>query len=157
MTKPVTFNNVAEAIAAANYIQQLLTAEFQWIGNRLSWLFVSQSFCIMAYTNLITSTGQRFAGSIDIFVLGRALPAFGIICCVMVGCSIFSAQRVINSLTMERQRIVHYINENSPATIPLAGAEGDLRKKRWIPWIGGMPHRILPWMLGLLWFMLIFR
>jgi hypothetical protein len=155
--KPVTFNNLAEAISAANYVQQLLAAEYQWINNRVSWLFISQSFCIMAYTSLITSTNQRFAGSIDISILGRALPAFGIICCVLVGFAVLAAQRVVRSLSMERSRIVHYINENSPATIPLAGAEGDLRNKDWISWIGGMPHRILPWVLGILWFLLIFR
>ncbi len=157
MTKPVTFNNVAEAISAANYVQQLLNAEYQWISNRVSWLFISQSFCISAYVILQTSTAQRFAGSLDIIVLSRGLPAFGIICCVMVGCAVFAAQRVVRSLSIERQKIVHYINENSPATIPLAGAEGNLRNQRWITLIGGMPHRILPWILGLLWFFLIFR
>jgi hypothetical protein len=157
MSKPVTFNNLAEAVAAANYVQQLLAAEYQWINNRVSWLFISQSFCISAYVVLQTSTGQRFAESMDITVLERGLPAFGMICSVMVGCAIFAAQRVVNSLTMERQRIVHHINENSPVNIPLAGAEGDLRNQRWIPLVGGMPHRILPWILGFFWLALIFR
>jgi hypothetical protein len=157
MSKPAAFNNLAEAIAAANYVQQLLTTEYQWINNRVSWLFISQSFCIMAYTSLITSTGQRYSESMDISVLGRGLPVFGMICSVVVGTAIFAAQRVVRSLTYERQRIVHYINENSPATIPLAGAEGDLRNQRWIPWLGGIPHKILPWVLGLLWLSLIFR
>jgi hypothetical protein len=157
MSKPATFNNVAEAISAANYVQQLLTAEYQWISNRVSWLFISQSFCISAYVVLQTSTSQRFTGSMDITVLGRGLPAFGIISCVMVGCAVFAAQRVVRSLTRERQRIVHYINENSPLSIPLTGAEGDLQGQRWTSWVGGMPHRVLPWILGLLWLLLIFR
>ena len=157
MGKPTTFNSLAEAIGAANYVQQLLAAEYQWISNRLSWLFISQSFCISAYMILQTSTGVRFAGTYDISILEKGLPLFGIICSVMVGCAVFAAQRVVRSLTMERSRIVHYINENSPATIPLAGAEGDLRKKHWTHWVGELPHIILPWILGLLWFALIFK
>jgi hypothetical protein len=157
MSKPVTFNNLAEAIIAANYVQQLLTAEYQWINNRVSWLFISQSFCISAYTILITSSSERFAGGSSIPILKNGLPVFGIICSVMVGGAVFAAQRVVRSLSMERCRIVHYINENSPATIPLAGTEGDLREQHWIPWIGKMPHIILPWVLGLLWLLLIFR
>jgi hypothetical protein len=30
MAEPITFNSLAEAIDTANYIQQLLVAEYQW-------------------------------------------------------------------------------------------------------------------------------
>jgi hypothetical protein len=157
MSKPTTFNNVAEAISAANYIQQLLAAEYQWVSNRLSWLFISQSFCISAYVILQTSTAERFAGSSNISILTRGLPVFGVICSVTIGVAVFAAAHVMRSLFAERCRIIHYINENSPLTIPLAGAEGDLREKHWVRWVGSIPHYTLPWVLGLLWFALIFR
>jgi hypothetical protein len=35
-----TFNSLAEAIGTANYVQQLLGAEYQWINNRLSRLLL---------------------------------------------------------------------------------------------------------------------
>ena len=44
MTKAIAFNSLAEAIGVAQYVEQLLGAENQWINNRLSWLFISQSF-----------------------------------------------------------------------------------------------------------------
>jgi hypothetical protein len=48
---------LSEAIATAAYVEQVLNAEHQRITNRLSWLFVSQSFCITASTILAISTG----------------------------------------------------------------------------------------------------
>lgn len=151
MSKPTTFNSLAEAMSTASYIEQLLLAEYQWINNRVSWLFISQSFCITAYTILATSSGVRFAGSRAISVLELGLPLFGIICCVVVGAAVFAATRVAGSLANERRRVVHYINEQSPLTIPLVGAEGDLRDRGWISWTGELPHVILPWVLGVFW------
>ena len=155
MAKPITFNNVSEAIDAANYVQQLLGAEYQWINNRVSWLFISQSFCITAYTILATSTGVRFTGRNTISILEVGLPVFGIISCAAVGVAVLAATRVARSLAKERVRLTRSINENSPITIPLVGAESDLRKERWTYWSGELPHWILPWALAVLWLLII--
>lgn len=155
MAKPVTFNNVSEAIDAANYVQQLLGAEYQWINNRVSWLFISQSFCITAYTILATSTGVRFTGRNTISILEVGLPVFGIISCAAVGVAVFAATRVARSLAKERGRLTRYINENSPITIPLVGAESGLRKGSCTYWSGELPHWILPWVLAVLWLLII--
>jgi hypothetical protein len=154
MSKPATFNNLSDAIGAVNYIQSLLSAEFQWIGNRMSWLFISQSFCLSVYTILVTSTGIRFDRNI-IIILNYGLPAFGILCCSLVGFAAVAASRVARSLSEERARIVKYINENSPATIPLSGFSGDLADKNWTFWGGELPHLLLPWSLVILWFLLM--
>ncbi len=58
--KPTKFEKVEHAFAASTFVEQLLTAEQNWITNRLSWLFVSQSFCITAFVILITSETTRF-------------------------------------------------------------------------------------------------
>jgi hypothetical protein len=155
MSKPMTFNSLADAIGAANYIEQLLGAEYQWINNRLSWLLISQSFCITAYAIISTSTGVRFIGGNTITILIVGLPAFGIICCVFVGIAIFAATRVVHSLQNARSQVVCYINGNSPTTIPLPGVAGDLIEYRWIYWVGELPHLILPWVLGALWLLLM--
>ena len=155
MAKPVTFNNVSEAIDAANYVQQLLGAEYQWINNRVSWLFISQSFCITAYTILATSTGVRFAGRNTISILEVGLPVFGIISCATVGVAVFAATRVARRLARERVRLTLCMNENSPVTISLVGAESDLRKDGWTYWSGELPHWILPWVLAVLWLLII--
>lgn len=155
MIKPTSFSTLAEAISAATYIQQLLTAEYQWISNRLSWLFISQSFCISAYTTLASTSVQRFEGHATIYVLQRGLPVFGISCCIADGLAVFAARRVAHFLAEERARVVHYINENSPASIPLIGFEGDLKDHLWLHRFGELPHWVLPWLLGIFWLLLI--
>ena len=155
MSKPITFNSLAEAIGAAIYLEQLLGTEHQWINNRLFWLFISQSFCITAYAILATSTGVRFVGGNTIAILKVGLPVFGIICCVSVGVAVLAATQVARSLANERGRLVRYINENSPATIPLPGVAGELIEKRWTYWAGELPQWILPWVLGALWLLLM--
>jgi len=155
MAKPKYFSSVDEAIGCANYIEKLLEAERQWINNRVSWLFISQTFCIMAYTTLSTTKDVRFAERGAIGILKSGLPIFGVACCVVVGVAVFSAARVAHSLENERGRAVLYVNENSPATIPMIDVAGDLRDKRWLYWFGEMPHRLLPWVLGALWLLLM--
>ncbi len=62
MAKPMTFNSLTEAVSVANFIESLIVTEYQWINNRVSWLFISQSFCVTAFTILSTSTVTRFVG-----------------------------------------------------------------------------------------------
>ncbi len=157
MAKPTTFNSLAEAIAAANYVEQLLAAEYQWINNRVSWLFISQSFCITAYTILSTSIGVRFVGGDTIAILQVGLPVFGFISCVVVGLAVFAGTHTARGLANERGRLTRYVNENSPTTIPLVGVDGDLREKKWTYWCGELPHWVLPWVLGALWLLLTIR
>lgn len=47
--------DLKDALALAAHIEQLLMAEQQWILNRLSWLFTSQSFLITAFVVLLGS------------------------------------------------------------------------------------------------------
>jgi hypothetical protein len=157
MDKPKSFNSLAEGINIANYVEGMLHVEYQWINNRVSWLFISQSFCITAYAIVVTSTAERFPGGHSISILNRGLPFFGIICSVMVGLAVFAARRTVRSLTKERLKVVRYINENSPVSIPLAGVEGELKKQGWVFWAGELPHLVLPWVLGAFWALQIFK
>ena len=59
LTQPAEFSSLAEAITAAMYVEQILAAENMLIVNRLSWLFLSQSFCISAFVVLETSLGSQ--------------------------------------------------------------------------------------------------
>lgn len=79
------------------------------------------------------------------------------ICTVMVGVAVVAATRVARGLADERRRLVRDVNESSPATIPVPGTEGDLREAKWIEWAGGLPHRVLPWVLGIFWLRQIIR
>jgi hypothetical protein len=59
MEKPATFNSIFDAIQTASHLDTLRHAEYQWIQSRISWLFISQSFCITAYTVLSIATTER--------------------------------------------------------------------------------------------------
>jgi len=155
MAKPTTYNSLSEAITATHYVEQLLGAEYQWISNRLSWLFISQSFCITGYVILSTSTGLRFVGDNTIAILKMELPFLGIIFCVFVGVTVLAATPVARIFATAPGRLTGYINENNPLTIPLVGVEGDLREEKWTYWCGELPHRVLPWVLGVFWLMLL--
>ena len=47
------FKNLTEAIETASYIEKLLDAERLWIANRSSWLFMSQSFLLVAFVTFL--------------------------------------------------------------------------------------------------------
>ena len=105
------FPNDKDAFAAAQYVEQVLATELQWINNRMTWLFVSQSFCITAYTILATShdTQTEFAGKIQVLRVG--LPILGIFCSVVVQLGTLAAGKVAEELADERARLTKFINQ----------------------------------------------
>jgi len=82
--------DLKDALALAAYIEQLLMTEQQWILNRLSWLFTSQSFLITAFVVLLSSSNH----SSTTHFLRIALPLLGLFCCITVALAIRAAERV---------------------------------------------------------------
>lgn len=150
------FESLSEAVSVAGYVEQVLSAEHQWISNRLSWLFVSQSFCITAYTILITNPGTRADADYQITALRLGLPILGIICSVAVGISVLAASAVAKPLADERARLSKYINERVNTRIPLVGVSHEWRdsKIRWTNNGGALP-KLLPSVLALFWLVLL--
>ena len=148
--KPSDFGGVSEALMAASYVEQLLAAEQQWITNRLSWLFASQSFCLIAFIIIATSTAVRFPSLPLIDLLRFGLPPFGFVCCAAVGLSVRAASATSTELANERARLTQFVNSRTPATISLIGARPELRDQRWTLWAGKLPEH-LPWVLALVW------
>ena len=143
--KTLRFGSCSEAIAAAAYVEQVLAAEYQWITNRLSWLFVSQSFCITAYTILMTTSTVRDGSNRLIDTLRVGLPLLGIVCCFAVGIAVMAGTFVARKLANERGRLAKHINQEYGTMIPLVGADGELRDEdlKWTQWCGSLPH-LLP-------------
>lgn len=150
------FGQLMDAIVAAGYVEQLLASEHQWIANRLSWLFISQSFCITAYAILSTSNGVREGAQLQLTVLRFGVPILGIICSLTVGLSVAAANAVVRHLANERARLTQYINTQSGMTIPLVGVDSALRQRnlRWTTWTGGLPGW-LPWILMAFWLFIL--
>jgi hypothetical protein len=121
------FSSLGEAITAAMYVEQILAAENMLIVNRLSWLFLSQSFCISAFVVLETSLGSQQANTPRLQALRLAVPILGIICCTFVGLATWAGSFESQRLSNERARLVQYINEHSPTQIPNLGAQARLR------------------------------
>jgi hypothetical protein len=151
MDKPAAFNSLHDAFRAASYLDTLRHAEHQWVQSRLSWLFISQSFCITSYVVVSIAATERDLNPRWLLVLKLGLPAFGVASCALVGAAAWAAARVARRLAVERRSAVRHINENSPLNIPEDGPDGVPLIGAWTYWAGEMPHRVLPWVLAAFW------
>jgi hypothetical protein len=108
---PIEGIDLKDALALAAHIEQLLMAEQQWILNRLSWLFTSQSFLITAFVVLLGSGDH----SSSAHLLRIALPLLGLFCCVTVAIAIRAAERVRKPLGDRRAFLSMLINDRVKA------------------------------------------
>jgi len=145
--------DLKDALALAAYIEQLLMTEQQWILNRLSWLFTSQSFLITAFVVLLSSSNH----SSTTHLLRIALPLLGLFCCVTVALAIRAAERVAKPLGNRRASLSMLINKivNNQALVPILGSSKALRDNSWTLTHGSLPHQILPWAFAILWLLLL--
>jgi hypothetical protein len=142
-----------DALALAAYIEQLLMAEQQWILNRLSWLFTSQSFLVTAFVVLLSSGNY----SPTAHLLRIALPVLGLFCCVIVAIAIRAAERVRKPLENRRAFLSMHINDivKTPKLVPVLGSSKALRNNPWTLHHGSLPHIVLPWAFAVLWLLLL--
>ena len=145
--------DLKDALALAAYIEQLLMTEQQWILNRLSWLFTSQSFLITAFVVLLSSGNH----SSTAHLLRISLPLLGLFCCVTVAIAIRAAERVRKPLGNRRAFLSMHINDivKSPKLVPVIGSSKALRDNPWTLDHGSLPHVILPWAFAILWILLL--
>ena len=145
--------DLKDALALAAYIEQLLMTEQQWILNRLSWLFTSQSFLLTAFVVLLSSGNHSPAAHL----LRFALPLLGFFCCVTVALAIRAAERVGKPLGNRRAFLSMLINDRvkSPMLIPMLGSSRALRDNPWTLHHGSLPHIVLPWAFAMLWLLLL--
>jgi hypothetical protein len=145
--------DLQDALALAAYIEQLLMTEQQWILNRLSWLFTSQSFLLTAFVVLLSSGNHSPAAHL----LRFALPLLGLFCCVTVALAIRAAERVGKPLGNRRAFLSMLINDRvkSPMLIPRLGSSKALRDNPWTLHHGSLPHIVLPWAFAMLWLLLL--
>jgi hypothetical protein len=145
--------DLKDALALAAYIEQLLMTEQQWILNRLSWLFTSQSFLITAFVVLLGSGNH----SSTAHLLHFALPLLGLFCCVTVAIAIRAAERVRKPLGNRRAFLSMHINGivKKPKLVPALGSSKALRENPWTLHQGSLPHIILPWAFAILWILLL--
>jgi hypothetical protein len=145
--------DLRDSLALAAYIEQLLMTEQQWILNRLSWLFTSQSFLITAFVVLLSSGNHSPAAHL----LRIALPLLGLFCCVTVAIAIRAAERVRKPLENRRAFLSMHINDivKSPKLVPVLGSSKALRDNPWTLHHGSLPHIVLPWAFAVLWLLLL--
>ena len=145
--------DLKDALALAAYIEQLLMTEQQWILNRLSWLFTSQSFLLTAFVVLLGSGNH----SSTAHLLRIALPLLGLFCCVTVALAIRAAERVHKPLGNRRALLSMHINDivKSPKLVPVLGSSKAFRGNAWTLTHGSLPHKILPWAFAILWLLLL--
>lgn len=144
-----------ELLLTAQYIEQLLNSELQWISNRISWLFVSQAFCLAAHAVLVTA--QAIPKPLDFDILLWAMPIFGIASCAFVYIAVLAARKVAYRLSNERAALAYRINRRIGCKIPQIGASPELREEdlRWTRRAGAAPHHFLPAVLAIIWILLL--
>ena len=145
--------DLKDALLLAAHIEQLLMTEQQWILNRLSWLFTSQSFLITAFVVLLGSGNH----SPTAHLLRIALPLLGLFCCITVAIAIRAAERVRKPLENRRAYLSMHINNlaKSPMLVPMLGSSKALRNNPWTLHQGSLPHIVLPWAFAVLWLLLL--
>lgn len=150
---PIDGIDLKDALALAAYIEQLLMTEQQWILNRLSWLFTSQSFLLTAFVVLLSSGNHSPAAHL----LRFALPLLGLFCCITVALAIRAAERVGKPLGNRRAFLSMIINDRikSPMLVPRLGSSKALRDHPWTLHHGSLPHIVLPWAFAMLWLLLL--
>ena len=148
------FSSLADAISVASYVEQILAAENTLIVNRLSWLFLSQSFCISAFVLIEIAFAQKWE-SPNLRALRIAVPVLGIICCAVVGMATWAGTFESTRLANQRARLVQYINEHSPAQIPNLGANSEMRDHIWTQYAGSLPNQLLPAVLATFWIIML--
>ena len=148
------FSSLADAISVASYVEQILAAENTLIVNRLSWLFLSQSFCISAFVLIEIAFAQKWE-SPNLRALRVAVPVLGIICCAVVGMATWAGTFESTRLANQRARLVQYINEHSPAQIPNLGGKSEMRDHAWTQHAGSLPNRLLPAVLAAFWIIML--
>jgi hypothetical protein len=148
------FTDIHEAVETACYVEQLLASEYQWITNRLSWLFVSQSFLVVAFITLITSKLDA-VGPWMIRVLTWGLPLVGFIASLLVSLGIMAAQHEAARLSDVRAELTRRINALTPVAIPLIGNSKQNRDTHWARILGAWPHVLLPRFLTLSWLVVL--
>jgi hypothetical protein len=146
---------LSETIAAAQYVEQLLNSELQWLSNRISWLFVSQAFCLAAHAVVVTAQGVMLP--LDFAILKWAMPIFGLISCTLVYCSVLAARKVAYKLADQRASLTARINRAMQLSIPRVGSSEEYRDHdlRWTRRAGGLPHHVLPLTLAVIWLLLL--
>jgi len=151
--EPIDSIELKDALALAAYIEQLLMTEQQWILNRLSWLFTSQSFLLTAFVVLLRSGNHSPAAHL----LRFALPLLGLFCCITVALAIRAAERVGRPLGNRRAFLSMIINDRikSPMLVPRLGSSKALRDNPWTLYHGSSPHIVLPWAFAMLWLLLL--
>ena len=151
--EPIDSIELKDALALAAYIEQLFMTEQQWILNRLSWLFTSQSFLLTAFVVLLSSGNHSPAAHL----LRFALPLLGLFCCITVALAIRAAERVGKPLGNRRAFLSMIINDRikSPMLVPRLGSTKALRDNPWTLYHGSLPHIVLPWAFAMLWLLLL--
>jgi hypothetical protein len=140
MDKPAGFNSLFDALQAASYLDTLRHAEHQWIQRRLSWLLISQSFCITSYVVVSIGAAERALEPRRVLILRMRLPRFGVTSCVTSRALAAPRRRAAQRRALHRRE--------RPLNIPEDGANGAPRVGAWICWAGELPHRVLPWILA---------
>jgi len=156
-TEIPTFERAKATLAI---IEPMIAHEFAQIGNRMTWLTISQSFLFAAYATVATDPSRMQVTSITLTtkMLLLLIPFVGLVFSAVVAFSVYAAKSVLEKLIAVRGEMILQINkctsENDAAfLLPLVGGKrqrnpGELS---WTVFLGDLPVFVLPWAMVVMW------
>lgn len=98
-----TSADVQELCALAALVESRVAHEVNFIGNRMTWLVVSESFLFTAFATILTVPNAQVTATAR--CLAISLPVLGVSIAAIVWPSVLAATKVMHALTQTRGTI----------------------------------------------------
>jgi hypothetical protein len=132
-------------------IDEQIRMEYDLMGQRMSWMVISQSFLFSAIALTANSSVDPSMRKV-IELLRLLIPFVGILTCLFAIASIFAARSVINRLKNLRDSLEDalYLQNNQDKFYKLG-----VRQNEWQHSFGNFPTSFLPFTLVSIWLMIL--
>jgi hypothetical protein len=147
-------------------VETMIGHEFALIGNRMTWLSISQSFLFGAYASIATDphregvfrslTSSRESGDFTADLILFLVPVVGALFAFAARRGVSAAQKVLEDLMECRGALTEKINfgidRRELKGIPILGISSQRPKHLQSTVVSGdLPLVLLPWGMGLIW------
>lgn len=132
-------------------IDEQIRMEYDLMGQRMSWMVISQSFLFSAIALTANSSVEASMRKV-IDLLRILIPFVGTLSCLFAIASIFAARSVINRLKNLRSSLEDtlYVQNNEDKFYKLG-----VRQSEWQHSFGNFPTSFLPFTLACIWLIIL--
>lgn len=147
MTAPVLEESLSRRLTR---LDSQLKIEYELIGQRVSWLLVSNSFLFGAFVVGLNNVNPNTNVQKLIHVLILAIPVIGLTSSVLVALAVRAAHEVISDLKAVRDRV------EEEAYRAFSYERLGVQSKSWPHVVGNWPPTLLPPLFAIVWARLLY-